>query len=104
MTGITRESIIRPWGSPMAKTTTRQNRIRMEVCPSRKPRPWKVTVDRKLLLDCQTQGQGIDTARAHAQRLVAKGELVTLKIKRPNGEIRDERTYPRSSDPRGTRG
>lgn len=80
-------------------------RVRLEVCPQKRAdKPWKVTRDGQLWGGCRTQADGIALARMLADQIVAKGGTVTLKIKRPNGEIRDERTYPRSSDPRKAKG
>lgn len=80
-------------------------RVRLEVCPQKQAdKPWKVTRDGQLWGGCRTQSDGIALARMLADQIVAKGCTVTLKIKRPNGEVRDERTYPRSSDPRKTKG
>lgn len=81
------------------------SRIRLEVCPQmRGSKPWKVTKNGHKLADIGTQALAIFAARTLAKGLVDRGEIVTLKIKRPNGEIREERTYPRSSDPRRSRG
>lgn len=80
-------------------------RIRLEVCPQRRSvKPWKVTKNGALLAELNTQRLAIFAARTLAKGLVARGEVVTLKIKRPDGTIREERTYPRSSDPRRTKG
>lgn len=80
-------------------------RIRMEVCPqSRGERPWKVTRNGDRVGQCMTQYEGIELARRLIQIGVAEGRTYTLKIKRPDGTIRDERTYPRSSDPRRSKG
>lgn len=80
-------------------------RVRLEVCPQKQAdKPWKVTRDGQLWGSCRTQADGIALARMLADQIVSRGDTVTLKIKRPDGKIRDERTYPRSSDPRRTRG
>lgn len=119
---ITREAIIRPWGSPMANNNVvihgaaskrsierlriarKPKRVRLEVCPQKGRHPWKVTAAGVTQYQEQTQAAAIARAVKHAHALVKAGGLVTLKIKRPNGEIRDERTYPRSSDPRRSKG
>lgn len=77
-------------------------RIRLEVCPQRKR--WKVTKASAIHAKHDRQRDAIATAVLLAKQLVADGELVTLKIKGRDGRVRDERTYPRSSDPRRTRG
>lgn len=82
-------------------------RIRIEVCPNKarnRTLPWKVTQNRVQFFECATQAVAIRTAVAMAGARVAEGGTVTLKIKRPDGRIRDERSYPRSSDPRRSRG
>lgn len=77
----------------------------MEVCPQRNAElPWKVTLDGKLVKGHPTQHVAIDAAVDEAHKLADEGEILTLKIKRRDGTIRDERTYPRSSDPRSSRG
>ena len=80
-------------------------RLRMEVCPRNDAvKPWKVTLDGKSLGTHLTQHEAIDAAVDEAHRLADEGEIVTLRIKGRNGRIRDDRTYPRSSDPRSTKG
>lgn len=81
-------------------------RVRLEVCPQRgrDGKPWKVTKGGKLWAESDRQSYGIALAVTLAHQLADRGELVTLKIKRPDGRIRDERTYPRSSDPRRSKG
>lgn len=82
-------------------------RVRIEVCPQKgrnKAHPWKVTQDSQTLFEHDTQREATTAARLLADTLVMQGRTATLKIKRPNGEVRDERTYPRSSDPRRSKG
>lgn len=78
-------------------------RIRMEVLPA-KPSGWSVTADGAEVTKAKTQAEAILMARIHAELLVGQGRTVTLEIKRRDGTIREERTYPRSSDPRKTKG
>lgn len=84
-------------------------RIRIEVCfrkgDSRSIAAWRVKrTGSDLAIFCHTQSAGIERAREWAYGLVKAGKAVTLKIKRKDGTIREERTYPRSSDPRRTKG
>lgn len=82
-------------------------RVRIEVCPQNvrnKAHPWKVTQDGQTLFEHGTQAEAIAAARILVDTLVMQGRTATLKIKRPDGTIRDERTYPRSSDPRRSKG
>lgn len=80
-------------------------RIRMEVCPqSRGERPWKVTRNGDRVSQCMTQADGIDLARRLIEIGMAQGNTYEMLIKRPNGVVRDARTYPRSSDPRRSKG
>lgn len=51
-----------------------------------------------------TQRVALQAARLLVDCLLLEGKTITLKIKRPDGTIRDERTYPRSSDPRRIKG
>lgn len=79
-------------------------RVRLEVVTQKRGRPWKVTKAGVKHAEADTQALAIELARTLARAIVAEGRTVNLKIKRPNGQIRDERTYPRSSDPRRSRG
>lgn len=76
----------------------------MEVCPQSAGRPWKVTREGDVAGECMTQALAIALARMLVDLQLKEGNTVTLKIKRPNGTIRDERTFPRSSDPRSSKG
>jgi hypothetical protein len=81
------------------------SRIRLEVCPQKRgAKPWKVTKGGELWAETLTQTHGVELAVTLAHQMAARGDLVTLKIKRPDGRIRDERTYPRSSDPKRSKG
>ena len=80
-------------------------RIKLEVCPQKTGiRPWKVTKAGSKIADADTQQHAIAAGVTLAKELEKSGQLVTLKIKRRDGTVRDERTYPRSSDPRRTKG
>lgn len=80
-------------------------RIRLEVCPqSRSATRWKVTKDGAKYGDCRTQGDAIGLAMDLIDLILAEHNTATLKIKRADGRVREERTYPRSSDPRRTKG
>lgn len=76
----------------------------MEVCPQSAGRPWKVIREGDVAGECMTQALAIVLARMLIDLQIKEGHTVTLKIKRPNGKIRDERTYPRSSDPKRSKG
>lgn len=45
-----------------------------------------------------------DAVRATARVAKAAPEPVTVKIHKENGRIQEERTYPRSADPRRSKG
>lgn len=77
-------------------------RIKMEVAPYKGC--WMITKDGVWLETRRTQAAGICCAKLRIAALLIEGRTVTLKIKRPNGNIREERTYPRSSDPKRTKG
>lgn len=80
-------------------------RVKLEVTPQRsKDAGWKVTKDGVKYGDCRTQGEAIGLAMDLVDLILAEHNTATLKIKRPNGKVREERTYPRSSDPRRTKG
>lgn len=78
-------------------------RIRVEVAPDRKAGGWKLGTPEDVFR-YPTQREAIAAAVEWCQMEARAGRLLTLKIKRRNGTIRDERTYPRSSDPRRSRG
>ena len=78
------------------------NRIRLEVLKVKGI--WRVTRSGALEMAFLTQEQAIKGAIRLIKELIEIGRTVTLKIKRPNGQIREERTYPRSSDPRRSKG
>jgi hypothetical protein len=78
------------------------NRIRLEVLKVKGI--WRVTRSGALEMAFLTQAQAIKGAVTLIRELIEIGRTVTLKIKRPNGQIREERTYPRSSDPRRSKG
>lgn len=94
--------------SPKSTTTAqaKPKRIRMEVAPqSRGDQPWKVTRNGDRIAQCRTQRDGIALAVTLCwQAWNERGQTSELYIKRPDGTIRDPRTYPRSSDPRKSRG
>src|SRR3546814_577078 len=52
-----------------------------------------------LMGDFPTQAAATAAATGVCKVLATAGKIVTLKIKLANGRIREERTYPRSSDP-----
>lgn len=81
-------------------------RVLLEVCPQAVGgRPaWKVTQNSFRVFEHNTQLEAIHAARLIVDTLLMLSKTVTLKIKRRDGTIRDERTYPRSSDPRRTKG
>lgn len=76
-------------------------RRRWEVSPCKGR--WQVTCDRERISECDTQGDGIQLAVTLCKRRWKDlGQLSTLKIKRPDGRIRDERTY--GADPVRSKG
>jgi len=79
-------------------------RIRVEVAPDRKAGEWKVTAAGAEVSRHRSQRQAAAAAVTYCHGKVAEGEILTLKLKRRDGTIRDERTYPRASDPRRSRG
>lgn len=83
-----------------------KQRIRIEVAPQKDSvdRPWKMTMAGTMMEDFPTQEAAAKAAAGVCNGLAKKGSLVTLKIKHANGKIREERTYPRSSDPVRTPG
>jgi hypothetical protein len=64
---------------------------------------WKTESDGRTVrgTKASTKADAVRQARAAANRAI---EPVTLKIHRADGRIQEERTYPRSADPRSSRG
>ena len=82
-------------------------RDRYEVAPTPKSakgkRPWRLTRNRIVLAHGDTQGELVGLgARLANLRLELVGRLAEMVIKRPDGRIRDSRTY--GQDPERTRG
>jgi len=77
-------------------------RVLLEVVPA--VEEWHVTRDGDVVAKHDTQAEAIVTAVLLGKAQVADGRTASLKIKRPDGRVREERTYPRSSDPRRTKG
>jgi Uncharacterized protein conserved in bacteria (DUF2188) len=46
----------------------------------------------------------VDAVKKTAQKARSSKEPVSLKIKKENGRVQEERTYPRKADPRRSRG
>ena len=64
---------------------------------------WELVRDGMRIAMYSTQTDGIEAARRVCRyRLTEFGKLAELTIKRPNGVIRDKRTY--GKDPRGIEG
>ena len=49
----------------------------------------------------ETKAAAVEQTAAVARR---SSQPITVKIHKENGRIQEERTYPRSADPRGSRG
>lgn len=80
-------------------------RTRIEVCPqSTAAMPWKVTVNSAVMEEFPTQDRAAAAAVGLARRIASEGGKASLLIKHADGTIREERTYPRSSDPERTPG
>lgn len=79
-------------------------RLRVEVAPDKRAGGWKVNVGGVITPGFLTQHAAVTECVKWCNESARRGRLVTLKIKRPDGRIRDERTYPRSSDPRRSKG
>ena len=80
-------------------------RVRIFVAPQRTKRnhsPWKVVVGRLRHSEHRTQAAAVKTAVTVARLHRDRGGLAQLFIKRPDGRIRDERTY--GADPRHIKG
>ena len=79
-------------------------RLYVEVAPDKRSAGWKVNVGGTVTGGFATQRAAIAACVGWCREMGKLGKPVTLKIKRPDGRIRDERTYPRSSDPKRSRG
>lgn len=82
--------------------------IRVEVCPAAGDMPWKVTVAGIVKVYSLTQQGGLNWAREYVGSHINAGIAFTVKVKGLDGkikrEIKREHTYPRSSDPRRSKG
>lgn len=80
-------------------------RIHIEVAPQRnRVLPWKITIGGRFIEGFAVRDRAVQVAVGTANGIADDGGLVTLKLKGRNGQVQDERTYPRSSDPRETKG
>lgn len=92
-----------------AMAAVKKTRVRIEVAPQRKKnpaKPWKVTRDGVTVFEHATYRECLLAAKLTCDCIVLEGGTATLKMKRRDGVIRKngEYTYPRSSDPRRTKG
>ena len=78
-------------------------RIRVEVAPV-KAGGWTVKAAGELKFEFNRKSDAVSAGARWCRSEAAAGKLLTLKIKGRDGKIRDERTYPRSSDPKRSRG
>jgi hypothetical protein len=62
---------------------------------------WVARLGGQVLVTANTKSQAVRDTAAKAKRL---GEPVSVRIHGLNGRIQQERTYPRVSDPRRSRG
>jgi hypothetical protein len=61
---------------------------------------WKVASGGSTLAEARTKAQAV----RRGVQLAKEGQPSSLQIKGRDGRIQEERTYPRSSDPRKTKG
>lgn len=80
-------------------------RVRVETAPNGRGQ-WKVTRDSKTVFTHKTKIEANQAARLLVDTILLEGLTVTWLIKRRDGVIckNGERTYPRSSDPRRSKG
>lgn len=79
-------------------------RIYYEVAPSKAGTGWTVSRDGKVVERFCTKATAVDVAIEEARGEAGHGQPTSLRIKGRNGRVQEERTYPRSSDPRRTPG
>ena len=76
-------------------------RIYYEVVPAPDPDSgWNVTRDGHTVGWEPTKEEAVDVATDAARTEAVEGQPTSVRIKKLDGRIQEERTYPRSSDPR----
>lgn len=80
------------------------SRVYYEVLPSTSGRGWVVTRAGSVIDWAPTKALALDVALEEARGEAVHGQATSLRIKGRNGRVQEERTYPRSSDPRRTPG
>lgn len=84
-----------------APPSTQGERIKLHINPS--PRGWTVSEGAFIShFSHKTEAKRAAVRRAH--QLAASGHVVSLYIAGLDGRFQEERTYPRSADPRKTPG
>lgn len=82
-------------------------RIRIEVAPNKardRTLDWKVTKAGKEYCCARTKKGALEEAMLLKDATLVGGDTVSLRIKRKDGTYQDERTFPRSSDPKNSKG
>ena len=75
-------------------------RIRYEVAPAKGGRGWTVSRAGSVVEFFCTKASAMDVAIEEARGEAGHGQPTSLRIKGRDGRVQEERTYPRSSDPR----
>lgn len=65
---------------------------------------WRVRVGKESPVPYAGKGDAVAYARREVRFIVGRGLTATLVICKENGRIQEERTYPKSSDPRRRKG
>lgn len=82
-------------------------RIRIEVAPNKardRTMDWKVKKNGKEYSCARTKKGAMTDAKYLKNLELVAGNTVSLRIKSQDGRFQEERTYPRSSDPRKSKG
>lgn len=80
------------------------SRVQLVVGPAGQRGGWKLTKGGRRVTGHLRKSDTVRDAVVLAKALVVQGGKVSLRIKGRDGRIQEERTYPRSSDPRRTKG
>lgn len=83
-------------------STRKPKRIRYKVSPVKRTGGWQLTSKARHVSEHPTQGDAIARGVKECRAIADAGGFAELMIARPNGQIRDNRTY--RGDPRSIKG
>jgi hypothetical protein len=78
----------------------KQRLVQFEVRPGHKGGGWDIAQGRRVVAHVDTKVEAVRRGAAVARQQPASSR----RIRKQNGQIEEERTYPRSADPRRSKG